>query len=59
MFDDNRNRQLDLNEFRNGINDYQADLTEQEIQILFKTFDRDQSGTINFDEFLLKIRVSN
>lgn len=56
LFDDNRNRQLDLNEFRNGINDYQADLTEQEIQILFKEFDRDGSGTINFDEFLVRVR---
>lgn len=56
LFDDNRNRQLDLNEFRNGINDYQAALTEPEIQILFKAFDRDGSGTINFDEFLVSVR---
>lgn len=50
--DDNGNHQLDLDDFRWGFIDYGFNLSKEEAQELFKRFDRDQSGTIDFDEFL-------
>ena len=58
IFDDNGSKSLDVNEFRNGLNDYQADLSDSEIKQLFQAFDTDGSGTLNFDEFLCNLRVS-
>jgi hypothetical protein len=34
------------------------DLTDEEVQELFNRFDKDGSGSINMDEFLVAIRVS-
>jgi len=56
IFDDNRSKSLDYDEFQKGMNDYQTDLTDAEIKLLFQAFDADGSGTINFDEFLTYLR---
>lgn len=50
--DDNNSGSLDINEFRKGIHDFQIDIDEKDIDGLFKAFDVDGSGQINFDEFI-------
>jgi len=56
IFDDDGNRQISLNEFRNGISDYGCMLNREEIQNIFNKFDTDGSGSIDFDELLYNIR---
>ena len=56
ILDDNRNRQLDLNELMWGLKDFDIHLSEEQVDVLIKHFDRDNSGTVNFDEFLVGLR---
>ena len=55
--DDDGNRSLDYSEFRKGLHDYGVDMEKDEIQKLFNTLDKDHSGTLDFDEFLVSLRV--
>ena len=52
--DDDRSKSLDLFEFKTGVADY--GLNEDEAQEIFQCFDKDGSGAIRFDEFLLALR---
>ncbi len=52
IMDDNNSGALDLYEFKKGIKDFQIDIPEQDIECLFKAFDIDGSGGIDFDEFI-------
>jgi len=36
--------------------DYRVDLTDSQMQLLFNYVDRDQSGALDYDEFLRAIR---
>ena len=56
ILDDNRNRQLDANELMWGLKDFDIHLNEEQVQTLIKFFDRDNSGSVNFDEFLVALR---
>jgi len=56
ILDDNRNRQLDTNELMWGLKDFDIHLSEEQVAILISHFDRDNSGTVNFDEFLRALR---
>ena len=56
ILDDNRNRQLDANELMWGLKDFDIHLNEEQVACLIKHFDRDNSGTVNFDEFLVALR---
>lgn len=56
--DDNNNRTLDFKEFVKGLNDYAVVMEKEEAEELFRRFDKDGSGTIDFNEFLLTLRVS-
>jgi len=56
LCDDNGNKQLTLDEFKYGFQDYGLILSNEEVQTLFMMFDKDGSGGISFDEFLVKIR---
>lgn len=49
-------RSIDIKEFKKGIRDYGIDLEPDEVMEMFQEFDRDGSGTIDFDEFLFKLR---
>jgi Ca2+-binding EF-hand superfamily protein len=50
--DDNGNGSLDINEFRKGIEDFQIDIDDKDVDGLFKSFDLDGSNSIDYDEFI-------
>lgn len=56
--DDDKSRSLDLKEFLKGLNDYGILIEKEEARDLFEKFDHDKSGTIDFDEFLVTLRVT-
>lgn len=45
-----------MNEFKKAIRDFKIDLNESETQLVFNAFDRDGSGTIDYDEFVRGVR---
>jgi Ca2+-binding EF-hand superfamily protein len=55
--DDNNSRSLDAKEFVKGLSDYGVLMEKAEALSLFELFDRDGSGMIDFDEFLITLRV--
>ncbi len=55
--DDDSSKNLNFVEFHKGLNETGCDLSESEAKDLFQKFDRDGSGTVNVDEFLVGIRV--
>ena len=57
IYDDNGSRMLDYDELKNGVKDYGVNMSKDELDELFKCFDKDSSGTISFDEFILALRV--
>jgi Ca2+-binding EF-hand superfamily protein len=54
--DKNKNRELDRDEFYYAMRDFGTGLNDKEINDLHVYFDRDKSGTVNYDEFLYSIR---
>ncbi len=58
IIDDDGNRKLDFQEFVKGLHDYGVTLSKDESKEIFATLDRDSSGTVDFDEFLIALRVS-
>lgn len=55
-FDDDHNQTLNAEELTNGLHDYGIRMYPDEIQELIAAMDKDGSGRINFDEFLLAVR---
>lgn len=58
IMDDDKNRSLDMKEFLKGLNDYGILIEKEEAKDLFEKFDHNRSGTIDFDEFLVTLRVT-
>ena len=52
------NRKLDREEFRVGMNSLGVKISAAEIEALMKYFDTDGDGSVNFDEFLVGLRVN-
>lgn len=55
--DDDGSHSLNLEEFTKGIRETGLSLNEEETQKLFKAFDKDGGGSVNYEEFLVAIRV--
>jgi len=56
--DENGNKNLDVDDFRWGLMDYGISITKDEGAEIMTHFDRDKNGSVNFDEFLVALRVS-
>lgn len=58
IMDDDGSKTLDMREFRDGLRDYGLrELDEQTISDVFRELDKDGSGKLSYDEFLVAIRV--
>jgi Ca2+-binding EF-hand superfamily protein len=55
--DDDKNRKLSMEEFKKGVEEYGLSFTKVEIEDLFRAMDMDQSGSIDYEEFLRRLRV--
>lgn len=56
--DDDGSKSLSKEEFSKGIRETGLTLSDEDTEKLFSAFDKDGEGTINYDEFLVAIRVS-
>ena len=56
IYDDNGNHSLDHDEAMKAFTELRIGLTNAEMHCLMKSFDRDNSGTIDYEEFLRTIR---
>jgi Ca2+-binding EF-hand superfamily protein len=54
--DDDRSRSLDMYEFSKAMNDYKLGFQQDEIKALFRAFDSNGDGTVDYDEFLRVLR---
>ena len=54
--DDNENKMLELTEFAKAVQDFRIDIPSSDVNRVFKYFDRDQSGTVDYDELLRIVR---
>ena len=56
--DENGNKKLDVDDFRWGLMDYGVSITKEEAAEILIHFDKNGDGAVNFDEFLVTLRVS-
>jgi len=57
--DDNGNKKLEFEEFRKGVTEYGLSYSKDEMKEIFNIFDKDHSGTIDFEEFLERLAVND
>lgn len=55
--DDSGNKLLDLDEFTKALRDFGLKLSDEDVKAAFNRIDKDSTGTIDFDEFLIALRV--
>ena len=53
--DDNQSKTLDFGEFSKAMLDYRITSEPEDVKKIFRIFDRDNNGEINYDEFLRSI----
>lgn len=58
IIDKNNNRLIDAQELDVGLRQMGVNLNEEQVAVLLKHFDRDGSGQIDLNEFMVAIRVS-
>jgi len=56
IMDDDRNRRISLDELHYGLQDYGIHMEVKDLQLLLAAIDRDNTGSLSFDEFLVAIR---
>ena len=56
--DNDGSKNLNLEEFQQGLVESGMEFADEEQQTLFSHFDADDTGSIDFEEFLLALRVS-
>lgn len=54
--DDDNSKSLDKYEFKKAIRDFKVDIPDDYIETIFKAFDLNRDGTIDYDEFVRIIR---
>ena len=54
--DDDNSKDLDMYEFKKACRDFRIGLTEADAERLFRIFDRDRSGKMDYEEFLRGVR---
>ena len=59
IIDDDGSKTISRPEFKKAVGELGLDLDKAAIEECFNAFDRDGSGTIDFDEFLAQLRVSS
>ena len=57
IIDDDNSKCLDAKEFAKACDDFGVTMSADEKRQLFEIFDKDHGGTIDFEEFLEKLRV--
>jgi len=57
--DDDGNKKLNFEEFKTGLEETGLELSENEVDEVFKKFDTDEDANISVEEFLVGIRVSS
>ena len=55
--DTDGNKQLNLRELSDGLEDCGLKLSSEEISMMFQKLDIDESGGVNVDEFIVAVRV--
>ena len=58
IMDDDGNKSLNMYEFTKAMRECELNLADHEIQMLFRHFDRDGDGGIDFDEFMALLQFS-
>ncbi|XP_046554299.1 calcyphosin-like protein [Haliotis rubra] len=56
ILDDDGNRKLSKEEFKKGITERRVNLTPAELEALFAEIDKDNTGSIEYEEFLKALR---
>ena len=56
IMDDDNSKELDMQEFTKALRDYRVEISNGDIQALFRYIDRNRSGAIDYDEFLRAVR---
>lgn len=56
IMDDDRNRRISLDELHYGLQDYGLSMQVKDLQLLLAAIDKDNTGALSFDEFLVAIR---
>ena len=56
--DENGNRKLECDDFRWGLMDYGVSVSKEEAAEILAHFDKNGDGRVDFDEFLVTLRVS-
>lgn len=55
--DEDGNKKLNLEEFKQGLEESGLELSDDEINNVFQKFDTDNDGNVSVDEFLVGLRV--
>lgn len=58
IMDNNGNRQLEADEFAQGLAESGIVLNKEQLQVVFSAFDRNRNGSVDYNEFLRAIRVN-
>ena len=56
--DERGDKNLDVDDFRWGLMDFGVQVTKEEANEILAHFDKDKNGSVNFNEFLVTLRVS-